>query len=249
MPPKPAAVLWDLDGTLIDSEGVWLAAETQLMAGLGVDWTEADQRWCLGGPMDRVTAYMRERVVRTTGQVVPEANFKIELLQRMEDMLSNTPPQWQTGSISLLRELVAAEIPLGLVTASHRTLLRALEQVLDVDLPALVSAPDKPAAAIFQITVAGDEVARTKPDPMPYLFAAQSLNVSIADCIVLEDSPTGVASGVASGAMVIAIEHLTPIEAGPRCHVVSNLADLDVNYLATLLDLSPTQSPDRNVHL
>lgn len=216
------AVLWDLDGTLIDSESVWLEAETRTMAAHGVTWTAADQEWCLGGPMERVADYMSTRIQTVTGQTIAPQRLSGELQEQMEFLLTTQPPNWRPGAIDLLGQLTAAGIPTALVTASHRRLLDALS------LPT------------FAVSIAGDEVARTKPDPLPYLTAAKRLDVSIEKCIVLEDSPTGVASGLASGALVVAIPHVASVPAGPRCHVVSSLTDVSVDSLRHLLATTST---------
>lgn len=86
---------------------------------------------------------------------------------------------------------------------------------------------------VFSVTVAGDEVPATKPDPGPYLEAARRLDVDIRDCLVIEDSPTGVQAGVASGALVLAVPHLTPITGAVRCRVVQSLTDVDLAHLFT----------------
>ncbi len=230
MPPEPVddsgspnvhAVLWDLDGTLIDSEGHWLAAEEATMAAHGLDWTKEDQQHCLGGPMERVTQYMGEQIAATTGKTVASGVLADELLTRMSDELINSPPSFSPGAKSLLAALTQHGIPMALVTASHRQLLDALAH--SVDLHA------------FTTTIAGDEVERTKPDPMPYLEAARRLGVNIKDCVVLEDSPTGVAAAQASGAMVVAIPHMADISPGPRRHIVSSVCEISVDWLNSLM--------------
>ena len=84
----------------------------------------------------------------------------------------------------------------------------------------------------FTITVAGDEVAHTKPHPRPYWQAAAALGVDIANCVVIEDSPTGVTSGQASGAFVIAVPHIAPVQADQRTVVVSSLTEVTLDRIS-----------------
>lgn len=219
------ALLWDLDGTLLDTEHLWLAAETDVMAHHGYQWTSADQQHCLGGPIERVTAYMADRV----NDGISTDHLAAELLESMEAHLRRNDPSWQPGSVELIRSAHRQGLQLALVTASHRRLLDALDETLEHTLATKVGM----SPPVFTVTVAGDEVPATKPDPGPYLEAARRLGVDIRDCLVIEDSPTGVHAGIASGAPVIAVPHLTPITGSPRCRVVRSLTDVDLAQLMT----------------
>lgn len=214
------ALLWDLDGTLLDTEHLWLAAETDVMARHGYLWTPADQQHCLGGPIERVTRYMSQHA---TDDAAPELLAE-QLLESMEQYLLSYETAWRPGAVELIAAARAADLPLALVTASHRRLLDALDGTLEGALAQMVGG----TPPVFCVTVAGDEVRETKPDPAPYLKAAQLLGVRIEECVVIEDSPTGVQSGIASGAYVIAVPHVTLIEPAPRCRIVPTLADLDL---------------------
>lgn len=214
------ALLWDLDGTLLDTEQLWLAAETEVMAEHGYRWTPTDQRHCLGGPLERVTAYMS----RLTTDSVPAHRLAEELLTAMEHYLRHHEASWQPGAVALIRAAQDEGIGLALVTASHRRLLNALATTLENSLAQAVDT----SPPVFSVTVAGDEVPATKPFPDPYLKAARLLGVSIDECVVIEDSPTGVQSGLRSGALVIAVPHVAPIEETARCRVVSSLESIDM---------------------
>lgn len=214
-PDLPAAILWDLDGTLLDTEHLWFAAEVTTMAGYGATWTAEDQRHCLGGPLERVAQYMAERVHDATSD-----DLSGQLLSNIEHLMYTQPAQWQPGVIPLLQEILRAQIPMALVTASHRRLVDALANSLEVSLRETLGT----SLPIFAATVAGDEVNNSKPHPEPYLLAARVLGVSITDCVVIEDSPTGVESGVASGAFVIAVPHMAPVRDIPRGMCVSTLS-------------------------
>lgn len=214
------AVLFDLDGTLIDSEGLWFRAECRVVDGLGGTWTPQDQAHCLGGPLERVSAYMVER----TGSTRPAEDIGVELLDTMESLLRREPLEWRPGARELLAECRAQGIPTALVSASHRRLLDAVADAIARD----VHADDGHA---FRVTVAGDEVDNGKPHPEPYVAAARSLGVPIERCVVLEDSPTGVASGQGSGAFVVAIPHIVHIDRAPRRRVIDTLDGVTVAHL------------------
>jgi beta-phosphoglucomutase-like phosphatase (HAD superfamily) len=217
------ALLWDLDGTLLDTEHLWLQAETDVMALHGYVWSESDQRHCLGGPIERVTRYMSECTVEGT----PPHVLAAELLDAMEHYLRTHDHAWRPGAVALIQQARSAAMGLALVTASHRRLLDALDVTLEHNLAHALGG----GSPVFSVTVAGDEVHATKPDPTPYLEAALRLGVDITECVVIEDSPTGVRSGLASGAFVIAVPHLNPIEPAPRCRVVTSLEDVDLDTL------------------
>ena len=195
----PSAVLFDMDGTLIDSEHLWLQAEQIVMAALGGSWTQDDQRECLGGPLERVIDYMLARVDSTMS--APEATEM--LLSTMEDLLRTTPLSWRPGARDLVLETLSLGIPTALVTASWRRLIDAIEWAIDHDL----------GRQAFTLTIGGDEVENTKPHPEPYQEAARRLGFAPKDCLALEDSPTGTASALAAGCRVVAIPHIAAIEA------------------------------------
>lgn len=215
----PAAVLFDLDGTLIDSEGLWWQAECRTVDAWGGTWTHEDQAHCLGGPLERVTEYM---AVRTGSPLSPEAIGE-SLLSTMEALLRAGDLQWRPGARQLLIQCRAQGVPTALVSASHRRLLDAVAD-------AVAHAPDMPRPA-FDVTVAGDEVNQGKPHPEPYTEAARRLGVDIASCVVIEDSPTGVASGQASGAFVVAVPHIVEIPPEPRRVVIPTLEGVTVARL------------------
>ena len=212
--PLPAAVLIDMDGTLVLTEEMWLEAETRTMTSLGSDWTQDDQRHCLGGPMSRVMAYMVQRA----GGGHDQAEVQEMVLSAMQEQLRTEPVHWAPGAEELLDSLEAAGVPSALVSASPRRLV-------DVVL-------ERIGSTHFATTVAGDEVARTKPDPDPYLEAARRLDVDIEDCVVIEDSPVGVASGLAAGAVTVAVPHLAPIPASAGLHVVESLTAVSLERLS-----------------
>ena len=207
----PAAVLFDMDGTLIDSEPHWQRAETELMAEHGFTWSHADATLCLGGPLTRVGDIMAARL--GPDAAISSQEIQGELMERMEDLLRRNPLVWRPGARSLLAETLALGIPTALVTATYRRLIDAVHVTIAEDL----------GGEPFTVVVGGDEVTNGKPHPEPYLAAAAALAAEPGRCLVIEDSPTGVASGHAAGCRVIAVEYLAHIEPRERVHIVSTL--------------------------
>lgn len=220
-PAPPEAVLFDLDGTLIDSEGLWWLAECRVMAELGGDWTPADQQHCLGGPLDRVSAYMVDK----SGRSATVAEVGRLLMNAMDELLRQGPLEWRPGAAELVRACQNAGIKTGLVSATYRMLLHAVSEVVARET----------GGRGFDVSVAGDEVTDGKPHPEPYLTAARRLDVDIARCVVIEDSPTGVAAGEASGALVIAVPHMVPIAPSARVYVRQTLEGVTPRDLAEWL--------------
>jgi HAD superfamily hydrolase (TIGR01509 family) len=209
-----AAVFFDMDGLLVDTERLWHDAGTAVMSGYGLPWTEADSTSQVGGPLSRTSAYMAERTGATA------AAMEVALVATMAELLASGT-EHRPGAVELLDELLAEEVPCALVSASPRILVDAV----------LASV----GGEHFEITVALEDAPRTKPHPDPYLRAAEALAASPTRCVVLEDSPTGVAAGEAAGCVVVAVPFAVPIPAAPGRHVVGSLADLSVARLRGLI--------------
>ena len=197
-PDLPAAVLFDMDGTLIDSEGLWLLTEIDVMTALGGHWTQEDQAECLGGPLERVAEYM---VARATQPTTAE-QISHDILSAMESRLRQSELVWQPGARELLSETLALGVPTALVSASWTNLIDAVRDRI----------ADEVGRAPFTVVVAGDDVTNSKPHPEPYRRAAELIGVSTHDCLALEDSPPGVQSAVSAGCRVVAIPHIAQID-------------------------------------
>lgn len=195
----PDAILFDMDGTLIDSEGLWLEAEISVMLRLGTGWTDEDQANCLGGPLERVVDYM----IAKSGSAVSTDEVSGYLLDEMEGRLRVAPLSWRPGARALLLDARDRAIPTALVSASWNRLIDAVSHKIEADL----------GRSAFDVVVAGDDVTMSKPHPEPYLTAAAAIGVPAERCMALEDSPTGVASAVAAGCRVVAIPHIADIDA------------------------------------
>lgn len=225
MPTNPffSAVLFDMDGTLVDSEPLWLLCEQELTSDYGYDWTTEDQAHCLGGPLDRVGQYMYE----LTHARSPEF-FTNSLIDLMAHRLRLGAP-FMPGSEDLLSLCVEMNVPLALVSASPRVLVDAV-------LDNLASHP-------FQISISCDDVKNVKPHPEGYIKAAKELGVPIEDCLILEDSATGVMAAEKSGGWVIAIPHLVKIESKGRVKTYQSLVDLTYKELTALYAKWPELIP------
>lgn len=209
------AVLWDMDGTLIDSEPIWIEEEHKLMRSLGVQWTEADALHCLGGPIERVDAYMRERA-KGNHQPFELSNL---LIKRMIDRLS-TGVAFANGAEKLLKRLHDENLPMALVSASTR-------EIMDAALLSIGS-------HYFQFTCSAGDVLASKPSPEGYLRAATVLGVDIERTLIIEDSVTGMRAAIDSGAYVLGLPHLTALPTGAKVIHRKNLEGLDLPTLAKL---------------
>jgi HAD superfamily hydrolase (TIGR01509 family) len=209
-----SAVFFDMDGLFVDSEPLWLISETELMARFGYAWTEADQNYCLGGPLSRVGQYMFEK----TGKKESPNFFTNTIVTIMSEKLSTGAPI-MPGAFSLLNDLEKNGVSTALVSASPRVLVDAV----------LAMFPEH----TFKFSLSADDVTNPKPDPEAYLKAAKKLGVEITQCLILEDSPNGVKAATASGAFTIAVPHFVQIVPKDRLRVIQSLEELNFEILQT----------------
>jgi len=207
-----AAVLFDMDGLLVDTEPLWLETETEVMARLGAPWTPEDQQALLGGSMARTVGYLLAKATRPAPPETVERWMTEGVLARVRAGRVTVRP----GVRELLAEVARAGLPHALVTSSQRVFAEA---VLDA------------TGITFPLTVCAEDVTAGKPDPEPYLLAAKLLDVDPARCVALEDSPNGVASATAAGCRVLAVPSLVPIPPGPGRVVVASLAGVSLGEL------------------
>ena len=207
-----SAVFFDMDGLFVDSEPQWLIAETELMADYGYQWKSSDQNYCLGGPLTRVGQYMFEK----SGSIESPEFFTQSIIERMGIKLSEGAPVLP-GALELLLDLKKNGVPTALVSASPRVLVDSV----------LKSIPNH----TFKFSLSADDVINPKPNPEAYLLAATKLDVDITNCLILEDSLTGVKAATSSGAFTIAVPHFVKVEAGHRLRVISALSELSFEKL------------------
>lgn len=215
--PALQAVLWDMDGTLVDSEKVWAEVQLELMAELGATWTIEDCMTLIGSDLREAVKVWLARIPDgvITGDELAHRMFS-EVVEALRKEVT-----FQPGALELLQALRKEAVPCALVSASYRTMIEAV----------LGHLPPDP----FDVIVAGDEVTLGKPNPEPYLTAAEKLGVDPAYCVVIEDSMTGTQSGTAAGMYVVAVPQWISIPEAPRRLVVKTLEPLTPESLRALL--------------
>jgi len=201
--PVVGAVIFDLDGVLIDSEHVWDDVRETLAHERGGRWHPAAQRDMMGMASPEWSRYMHE----TIGLKESPEEINRLVVERLLDRYADGPP-WLPGALDAVRSL-AAVYTLGLASSSNR-------EVIDVVLEA------GGIGGLFRATVSSEEVARGKPAPDVYLEAARRLGLDPAVCVAVEDSHNGIRSAKAAGMTCIAIpnERYPPGEAEEEADLV-----------------------------
>ena len=189
----PAAVLWDLDGTLVDSEETWGIVADAMLAEAGLEMTPELGSALIGANMDVAGTLLSRAGLRGTSEAIAD-HLVAEVLRRQQE----EPPPFRAGARSVLATLVAAGVPLALVTMSYR----AQADLVVAGLP----------RGTFSAVIAGDEVANGKPHPEAYLRAAIALGVAPADCVAVEDSIPGATAAVAAGTATVVLAGPHPVE-------------------------------------
>lgn len=212
---EPAAILFDMDGTLVDSEKVWDIALNELaVREAGRRLSAAARQAMIGSSMANSMRIMRDDLGLPG---TPDADW---LNDRVFELFA-AGLVWRPGALELLRAVRAAGLPTALVTSTGRKLVEVALETLGREN--------------FDVIVCGDEVAVPKPDPAPYRLAAELLGVPIGQCVAIEDSPTGVASAVASGAAVLAVPAELELPPADGVHLRDSLVGVDPAFLAGLL--------------
>lgn len=202
----PQAILWDMDGTLIDSEPFWQAAEYELVESGGGTWTHEDALALVGSDL------LAAAHVLVAAGAPMEPQQVVEFLVERVSTLINAAVPWRVNAQETLAWIKDAGVKCALVTSSHAPIAQAF---VDATVP-----------GTFDVVVSGDNVPQGKPAPDPYLLAAQKLGVDVTQCIALEDSNTGITSAIAAGARTIGIEAIMPVAARPGLSRIKDLAQL-----------------------
>lgn len=209
------AVFFDMDGLMVDSEPEWLKSESEITAAYGYQWQPEDQVACLGGPLSRVGQYMHQKCKQAES---PDF-FTSKLIEvQSERMRLHTP--FMPGAYELVKDLQRNGVKTGLVSASPRIIVDAVLDNVGTDL--------------FPFTISSDDVDNTKPHPDPYLKAAKLAKSDIANCLILEDSLTGVNAATSSGAWLVAVPHLVRVDESARVRVIRSLEQLNFTKLQSL---------------
>ncbi|GAB3293133.1 HAD family hydrolase [Parasphingorhabdus pacifica] len=223
---RPAAVLFDMDGTLSDSEKLWTVAMEDFAAHRGGTLSHETRAAMVGSNMMRSMRMLLGDLGLDTGDgEVTSAAAWVEV--RITELFQDGVP-WRPGAAELLRSVRAADVPAALVTSTIRSLTEIALETLGRDS--------------FRVTVCGDEVdGRNKPDPEPYLRACRMLGVRPEDCVAIEDSPTGVAAAVTAGCTVLAVPCEVPLDPGERRVLRDSLEGVDAASLGGMLADSTTR--------
>lgn len=224
---RPAAVLFDMDGTLVDSEKVWDVALRELAERAGGRLSEHARHAMIGTSMGTSMQILREDLDQPDRPEEPDVAW---LTSRVFGLFREGLV-WRPGAAELLRAVKLAGLPTALVTSTGRLLVEA--------------ALDTLGRENFDVVVCGDEVGMPKPDPEPYRTAAALLGVPVEECVAIEDSPTGVASALASGAVVLAVPAELELPPTDRVHLRRSLVGVDPAYLASLLISRELLQPGR----
>ena len=211
----PAAVFWDMDGTLVDTEPYWITAEHAIVEEAGGVWNDEYAHQLVGNDLMVSAEFIRDN----SPVELDPVEIVEELLRRVVLQVREHVP-WRPGAVELLQALGAAGVPNALVTMSWRSLADSV----------LGSLPEGTFAAV----ITGDEVEHGKPHPEPYLAAARALGVEVGDCVAIEDSPTGVRSAVAAGVPTIAVPHVVPVPVTVGAVQVPSLRGLTPTDLLSL---------------
>lgn len=209
------AVLWDMDGTLVDTEPYWMAAETELMAAHGLDWTHEQAMLMVGNELTTSADIMRSFGLPLATDEVVQTLLR-GVIERVRESIPFRP-----GAQELIGSLADAHVPMALVTMSYRPLAQAVVDGL----------PE----GTFRTLITGDEVTKGKPDPEPYLTGASALDVAPSVCIALEDSVPGMASAIAAGTLTVGIPNHVPLEEQPGAVLVQTLDGLNAQSLGNLV--------------
>ena len=211
----PAAVLWDMDGTLIDSEPYWMKSEGSFARANNSSWTEQDGLSLVGMSLYDSSKIIKERV---GSDLEPE-----QIIQKLTDDVAAQLKQeifWRPGARELLVLLRKKKIKTALVTMSMHTMAKQVAESIGFEA--------------FDVIVAGDDVRLGKPHPEPYLKAAELLGVNPEDCVAFEDSLTGLRSAEAANTKAVGIKNIVDIPMEPGRILWPSLEGVTVSDLRRL---------------
>jgi HAD superfamily hydrolase (TIGR01509 family) len=209
-----------MDGTLVDTEGLWSVTIRELAAHRGGELSAATREDLTGSSLDRTVRAVRAEVGLDPDDPDGLAVDGRWLIDRTAEIFGRGLP-WRAGAREALAAVRASGLPTALVTSTYR-------ELTDVAL-------DTIGRGFFDVTVCGDEVSATKPDPSPYRRAAELLGVDPRACVAVEDSPTGTRSAVAAGATVLVVPAEVIVEDGERRVHRESLVGLTVDDLRAML--------------
>lgn len=215
-----SAIFWDMDGALVDSEGLWSVSMADLAVHLGGELTAAAREELTGSSLVRTVTTIRTELGLDPDDADAVAADGRWLLDRTAAVFRDGLP-WCPGAREALATVRASGLPTALVTSTYRELTEV--------------ALDTIGREFFDVVVCGDEVPATKPDPAPYLRAAELLDVDPTACVAVEDSPTGTRSAEAAGTMVLVVPAEVTVTPGERRVLRDGLVGLTVAELRSLV--------------
>jgi HAD superfamily hydrolase (TIGR01509 family) len=210
------AVLWDHDGTLVDTEPYWIEAQLELAARYGVQWTEEDSLACVGSPMP-----LSARRMQDAG--VPMGNEEIIVWQceRVIQLMDEKGIPWLPGVSEMFAEIAEAGLRCAIVSNAWRMVVEKTA----TGLP----------AGVVEFILAGDEMVHAKPDPWPYRTALEALGVPPENAIAIEDSLTGTLSAEAAGMHVLVIPSVIDVPDAPNRSRAESLKDVSLETLRRIV--------------
>jgi HAD superfamily hydrolase (TIGR01509 family) len=210
------AVLWDHDGTIVDTEPYWIESELELAAQFGAAWTEEDAVSVVGSPMAESARQMRAAGVDMEIDAIID-----HLCARVVELIDEKGIRWLPGVTDLFNEIAEAGIRCAIVSNAWRSVV------------------EKTAAAlppgVVEYTLTGDEMKFAKPDPWPYRTAAEALGVPVENTIAIEDSVSGTLSAEAAGMPVLVVPSVADVPEAPGRSRATSLADVNLDTLRAIV--------------
>ena len=207
-----------MDGTLVDTERYWMAAEEELVESFGGRWTHEDALGLVGSGL-----WEAAQVFQAAGVDLDADAIVARLTARVREQLVDHGVPWRPGARELLEALREASVPTALVTMSVRSMADDVVNAIPFDA--------------FDAIVTGDSVEHAKPHPEPYLVAADALGVDIRDCIAIEDSPAGLTSAWSAGAVTIGVPNMLALDQAPADVLWQTLAGKSVSDVSDVTAL------------
>jgi HAD superfamily hydrolase (TIGR01509 family) len=217
------AVLFDMDGTLVETEQLWGEAMFELAAQLGGRMSDEARAATVGTSMRVAMGVLHADlgIRRTEAELHADAHW---VEQRTAELMS-AGIEWRAGAPELIGEVRAAGLATALVTTTPRRLTDVVLRSMLTDL----------GGDPFDLTVCGDEVPARKPDPAPYRQAMAGVGVGPGECVVIEDSEAGIFSGLAAGAAVLGVPTVQEVAPAAGLVLRDGLVGVDVPFLADVL--------------
>ena len=205
-----------MDGTLVDTERYWMAAEEELVESFGGRWTHEDALGLVGSGL-----WESARVFQAAGVDLDADTIVARLTARVQEQLAEHGVPWRPGARELLEALRTASVPTALVTMSVRAMADDIVRAIPFEA--------------FDVIVTGDSVDNAKPHPEPYLVAAAQLGVDVRECVAIEDSPAGLTSAWSAGAVTVGVPNFIALDEAPAHVLWQTLADKSVADVGALL--------------